>query len=148
VTNRDFDASRRAYHVERDPVCFTLGGESFDVVLDPSLGDTFDLYDAPEVRTDANGIVLFDQNNGDDIVLVRTLQRFIERSIPIEQRPAFQRAMYRIPAAEAGVIIECAMWIVEQMTSFPTEPPGNSSSGRQAAGADSNTNSAGNNPSN
>lgn len=148
MPNRDFDASRRSFRVDRDPVTFALGGETFEVLLDPSLGDTFDLYDAPEVRLDAQGRPIFDADNPSDIVLVRMLKRFIERALPFEQRDAWQRAMYRIPAAEAGVIVECAMWIVEQMTTFPTEPPASSSSGRQSTGRDSSTNSAGSSRSN
>lgn len=145
--HRDFDASRRAYQVERDPVSFTLGGEQFEVLLDPSLGDTFDLYDAPEVRLGEHGEVLYDPTNGDDIQLVRVLSRFLERSLPLEQRPTFQRALYRIPARESGVIIEAAVWVVEQVTAHPSEPPANSSSGRHTNGPASNTSSDGSSPS-
>jgi hypothetical protein len=143
MAHRDFDASRRAYHVERDPVTFTLGGETFEVLLDPSLGDTFDLYDAPEVRYNDDGTVAYDAGRQDDLQLVRVLTRFLERALPLEQRPTFQRALYRIPAAQAGVIIEAAMWIVEQVTAFPTGPPASSSRGRAKRGAGSRTNSAG-----
>lgn len=145
---RDFDASRRAYQVDRDPVRFSLGGEEFEVLLDPSLGDTFDLYDAPEVRFNDDGTVAFDEANGGDLVLVRTLTRFLERSLPLEQRPTFQRALYRVPARQGHVIIEAALWIVEQVTAFPTEPPGNSLPGRPARGAHSKKKSAGSSRSN
>lgn len=146
--HRDFDASRRAYHVDRDPVTFTLGGETFEVLLDPSLGDTFDLADAPPVRFNDDGTVAFDPNQGDDLLLVRTLSRFLERSLPLEQRATFQRALYRIPATEAGVIIEAAVWIVQQITGFPSEPPASSSSGRRTNGRRSKTASAGSSRSN
>jgi len=145
--HRDFDASRRAYQVERDPVTFVLGGEEFEVLLDPSLGDTFDLYDAPEVRLDDAGRVLYDPDNSDDVQLVRVLSRFLERSLPFEDRPKFQRCLYRVPAREAGVIIEAAVWIVEQITAHPSVPPASSSSGRRTNGADSKPNSDGSSPS-
>lgn len=148
MPSRDFDASRRAYHIERDPVSFSLGGEQFEVLLDPSLGDTFDLYDAPEVRFNEDGTVAFDNSNASDLQLVRVLSRFIERSLPLEQRPTFQRALYRVPATDGYVIIEAALWIVEQVTTFPTEPPASSSPGRPRNGRRSKTNSAGSSRSN
>lgn len=143
MAHRDFDASRRAYQVDRDRVTFSLGGEEFEVLLDPSLGDTFDLYDAPEVRFNPDGTVAFDETKGGDLLLVRTLTRFLERSLPLEQRATFQRALYRIPARQGHVIIEAALWIVEQVTAFPTVPPANSSPGRPPRGAASKTKSAG-----
>lgn len=123
--HRDFDASRRAYDVERDPVTFTLGGELFTVNLEPSLGDTFDLYDAPEIRVDESGEIIYDNSNAQDIQLVRILSRFLERSLPLEERPRFQQALYRIPATQGHVILEAAVYIVEQITAFPSEPPAN-----------------------
>lgn len=137
MTHRDFDASRRARHVDRDPVTFTLGGETFTVLPDPTLGDVFDLADAPDI-----GSKEFDPNGEPDMVLVRTLKQFIRRMVPDADRPRFDTALYRIPSTDAYVIIECAEWIVEQVVTFPTEPPASSSSGRPTTG----TNGGGSKP--
>ena len=48
--HKDFDAARRAYGVSRNEISFTLGGETFVTLPDPTLGDTFDIYDAPPVE--------------------------------------------------------------------------------------------------
>jgi hypothetical protein len=139
--HRDFDAARRAHHIDRDPVTFTLGGDTFTVLPDPTLGDTFDLADAPDIKPED-----FDPDGAPDLVLVRVLRDFIRRMLDEDERPRFDRAMYRIPSTEAYVIVECAMWITEQVTGFPTEPPASSSSGRpptRSAGARSKRTSGG-----
>lgn len=125
MAHRDFDASRRAHHLERDPVTFVLGGESFTVLPDPSLGDTFDLADAPDISAKD-----FDPDGAPDLALVRVLKNFIRRMLPDDERARYDLALYRIPSTEAYAIVECAEWIVGQVTAFPTEPPASSSSGR------------------
>lgn len=126
MPHADFDASRRAYQVDRDPVTFTLGGETFTVLPDPSLGDTFDLADAPEI-TDAD----LSPDGSPDLVLVRVLARFIRRMLPADDRARFDRALYTVPSTHAYVIVECAVFITEQVTTRPSEPSGNSSPGRR-----------------
>lgn len=147
MAHRDFDAARRAHQVDRDPVTFTLGGETFEVVLTPSLGDTFDLADAPPVRIGADGRPQFDADSPDDLTLVRVLTRFLQRSLPLDERAKFDRALYRIPSHDAGVIIEAAVYVTEQMTAHPSGPPGSSSSGRHTTGPTSNSESVGGSPS-
>jgi len=124
--HRSFGAVRAA--VEREPITFDFGlygEESFTVVPDPTLGDTFDLYDAPE-PTPAN-----------ELESARVCARFIRRMLAPEDRARFDQALYRIPAAECHVIVGCAVWITEQVTTFPTEPPTTSSRGRQSSGTSS-----------
>lgn len=140
--HRDFDAARRAKQVERDPVTFTLGGETFTVLPDPTLGDTFDLADAPEITRED-----FDPSRSADHTLVRTLKNFIRRMLPEEDRARFDLAMYRIPTTDSYVIVECAVYITEQVTTRPTEPPASSSRGRQRTGPSSKRKSAGKPPS-
>lgn len=140
--HRDFDASRRAYAPERDPVTFTLGGETFTVLPDPTLGDTFDLADAPDISA-----ADFDPNGAADLKLVRILTGFIRRMVPEEDRARFDRALYRIPSTSAYVIVECAEWITEQVVGRPTEPPASSSSGRHTIGTGSRATSGGTKPS-
>jgi len=132
--HKDFDAARRAYAPDRDPVTFTLGGELFTVLPDPTLGDTFELYDAPEPTP---------ENEQES---VRILTRFIRRMIPEEERPRFDLALYRIPSTHGFVIIECATYIAEQVVQRPTEPPRTSSSGRRPTGKKSTKRVAGLSP--
>lgn len=124
--HRSFGAVRAA--VTKEPVTFDFGlygEESFTVVPDPTLGDTFDLYDVPEPLAT------------NDLEAARACARFIRRMLPPEDRPRFDLALHRIPSSECGIIVECCAWIAEQVTTFPTEPPRSSSSGRQRNGQSS-----------
>lgn len=138
MPHRDFDAARRARQIERDPVTFTLGGERFTVLPDPSLGDTFDLADAPDITAED-----FNPDGAPDLALVRVLKNFIRRMLPDEDRPRLDLAMYRIPSTESYVIVETASWIAEQVASRPTEPPASSSRGRPRTGLSSKRESGG-----
>lgn len=132
TTHRSFGAVRRA--AERKPITFDFGiygEERFVVVPDPSLGDTFDLHDAPE-PTPTN---LLETS--------RILARFIRRMLRPEDRPRFDAALYRIPSTEVQIIIDCATFITEQVTGFPTQPPAGSSAGRPRTGSSSKPKSAG-----
>lgn len=144
MPHADFDASRRAYQIDRDPVTFTLGGETFTVLPDPSLGDTFDLADAPDI-TPAD----LSSDGSPDLVLVRTLARFIRRMLPPDDRARYDKALYSVPSTHSYVIVECAVFITEQVTSRPSEPSGSSSPGRRktTTGRSSKPTSAGRTPS-
>lgn len=133
----DFDAARRAYEVDVDPVTFSYGGDTFTVLPDPTLGDTFDLADAPDLDGD------FDPLNATHLKLVTVLAKFIRRMLPPEDRERFDRAHYRIPSTQAVIIIEIAQTIVsEVIAKRPTQPPGSSSSGRLSTGPGSKKRSA------
>lgn len=124
--HRSFGAVRAA--ATREPVTFDFGlygEETFTVVPDPTLGDTFDLYDAPEPASK------------NDLEAARTCARFIQRMLPPEERARFDLALHRIPSSECHIIIDCAAWIAEQVTTFPTVPPTISSRGRQRNGSTS-----------
>lgn len=123
MAHRSFGTVRAA--VEREPVTFDLAGESFTVTPDPSLGDTFDLYDAPEPTPE------------NELESVRVLARFVRRMLDPEDRSRFDAALYRIPSSHSYVIIEVAEWITEQVAGFPTVPPTTSSGGRRPAGTSS-----------
>jgi hypothetical protein len=114
--------------VEREPITFDFGlyGEdTFTVMPEPSLGDTFDLADAPEPSA---------TNMVDS---ARVLARFIRCMLVEEDRPRFDAALHRIPASQAHVIVEAATWIAQQVSGFPTTPPASSSGGRRTAGTTS-----------
>lgn len=146
--HKDFDAARRAYGVSRSEISFTLGGETFITLPDPSLGDTFDLYDAPPIELET-----FNPNGKNEIILVKILSGFIRRMLKEEDRPRFDRALYRIPASQSIVIMECATYITENLTPLevdvdnPSQPPITSSDGRDITGSHSKNASAGTNPS-
>ena len=138
MPTRDFDAARRSYTVDVDPVVFRLGGEEFLCMPTPSLGDVFDLVDCPDIAPED-----FDPERSGDVALVRTLSSFIRRMLDPEDRNRFDDVLHRIPSNQGGVIIACAGWIAEQVTAHPSEPPENSSSGRRTTGPSSNSSSDG-----
>jgi len=128
----DFDAARRAYRQDLPPLTFPFDGTVFRVLREPSLGDTLELYDAPEFDPGRN-----------DLETVRTLSAFIRRMIDPAQREEWDRKLFHFPASEAPAIVELASWITAQVTGFPTSPPGSSSGGRPRAGASSRRRTAG-----
>lgn len=133
---RDFDAARRAYHADdetpRDPIEFTLAGERFRCLFEPSLGDTLDLWEAPEAPESR---AEYEPDDEMMIELIAVLDRFIRRSLPDDgSRERYDAARYRIPRSESFVIIELAQYITEQVTGFPTTPPASSRGGRQPSG--------------
>lgn len=110
---------------DRDPITFDFGlyGEdTFTVVPEPSLGDTFDLYDAPE-PTPTNVVES-----------AQILARFIRKMIVPEQKKAFDQALYRIPATRADIIVSAAHYIIEQLVPFAIPPSGTSSNGQAEFG--------------
>lgn len=128
MPHRSFGAA--AIASAREPITFDFGiyGEHrFTVVPEPSLGDTFDVMDTP------------DPDPSNVAQVVRSLTRFITRMLPPEDRPRFADALLRIPAERSDIIIDCATYIVEQVTTFPTVPPASSSAGRQRTGPRSKT---------
>lgn len=123
MSHRTFGAVKRA--ATREPITFDFGvygEERFTITPEPSLGDCFQLYDAPE-KTPTNLLEV-----------ARACARFIRSMIDPKDRRRFDEALTRIPASEAGIIFEAAEWITEQVTGFPTPPPEDSSSGRQTSG--------------
>lgn len=113
---------------EREPITFDFGlygEETFTVVPEPSLGDTFDLADAPE-PTPTNVVEV-----------ARICARFISRMLEPTDRPRFSDALKRIPATQCHVVIETAEWITSQLTPFLDAPSPSSSGGRRVGGTSS-----------
>lgn len=135
--HRDFDAVRRAWEVERDPVTFRLADETFTVLPDPTLGDTFELADAPDIDPDT-----FD--GGADLRAIRVLSNFIRRMLPVEDRQRWDNTvLLKIPASQAIVIYHVAVYVTEQVTGHPFEPSRASSKRRATSGRTSKPASAG-----
>lgn len=133
MPHRSFGTVRTA--AEREPITFDFGlwgEETFTVIPTPSLGDTFDLFDAPDPTPET------------ELASVRLLAKFVRRMLPAEDRPRFDAALYRIPSDQSFLIVDCANYIAEQVTGFPTVPPTTSSRGRQPAGKTSRRSTGGN----
>lgn len=132
MPHQSFGAVRQG--VEREPITFDFGlygEETFTVVPDPSLGDTFDLHDAPEPTPD------------NMLTSARIVARFIRRMLAPDDRQRFDLALYRIPASECHIIIDCAQWIALQISPFESPPAGSSSGGRRTTGTSSKRSAAG-----
>ena len=132
MAHRSFGTVRAG--VEREPITFDFGvwGEDqFTVIPEPSLGDTFDLADAPEPAPETM------------VDAARAIASFLRKMIKPEDRVRFDQALYRIPASQAHVIVEAGAWVAEAVTGFPSSPPSNSSAGRQSTGTTSKTARAG-----
>lgn len=119
---------------EREPVTFDFGmfdEHRFVVIPEPSLGDTFDLYDAPEPTPETM------------LDAARVCARFVRRMIVPEQRARFDEALVRIPASHAHLIVDACRYIAEQVIGRPTEPLPSSSDGQRGSGTNSSTTSGG-----
>jgi len=129
MPHRDFDAVRALRLRDREPVTFTIGGERFTCVVEPSLGDALALADAPEP----------DQS---EVGAARAIVRFVESLLVPEDRKRWRRTVARqsprrwrrrepVSAAE---IVELGAWLAASYTTRPTRPSSVSSSGRQHSG--------------
>jgi hypothetical protein len=135
----DFDAARRAYSKGQiDPVTFDLAGETFTCLCDPTLGDTFELADVPDLDP-----ADFDSANRLHLATIRRLARYIRHMLPVDERGRWDQSLYRIPLSEMPVILEISEYITKAVTSRPTVPPTTSSRGRAANGRSSRKRPAG-----
>lgn len=129
---RDFDAALRAYTkgtADAEPVSFVLGGEVFETLFEPTLGDLLDLHRCPEPPE------VWDLDKPEHMAIFDVLDRFIRRGLPDDgTRERWETALYRIPRSGWPVIYDVAQLITEQLTGFPSRPPVNSSSGRRPSG--------------
>lgn len=132
---KDFDAARRAYGDDNiPPVTFALAGEVFELLPDPTLGDTFDIADTPDLRPEH-----FDSANSAHIEIIRSLCQFVKRMLPVQDRPRWDAALYRVPVSHMPVIIEITDYIAQEVIDRPTVPPSSSSTGRLITGPTSNS---------
>lgn len=137
--HKDFDAARRAYGDSNVPlVTFTLARETFTVLPDPTLGDTFDVADVPDLKVEH-----FDSGNVAHIEIIRGLCKFIRRMLPPEDRGRWDAALYGVPVSHQMVVIEIAEYIAAEVIARPTEPPANSFAGREKTGQTSSAEPAG-----
>lgn len=120
----DFDAARAAWARQESPLTFTVCEQTFTCVTTPSLGDAFDLMDAPEpVVTDIN-------SQG-----IRAICGFIRRCLVPDSRPDWDALLYRPDALEAADIVYIGAQLAEQYAGRPFKPSGSSSPGRRSTGS-------------
>lgn len=122
----DVDEARRRIPVRppREHITFTLEGERFTALLEPTFGDVLDLAYAPDIP----------ENPTKDHGAVIALAVFIELMLPDEDRPRWRAALRRIPGSDAAAIVELGVWLTEQVTGNPTTPPVHSLRGRSSTG--------------
>jgi hypothetical protein len=128
VPHRDFDAARAERERIVDPVTFTLGGEQFQCVLAPSVGDALDLADAPEPETSLIGSV-------------RAIVAFIDKILVPADRAKFGEVIRKMDAPHGPVnsydVIEVGVWLSEEFSGRPTVPSTDSAGGRETTGGTS-----------
>lgn len=139
MPHRDFDAMRREFDVARDPITFTFMGREWEISPNPTLGDTFELGDAPQV-------VLEKIEEENLLQVTRVLVDFIGRMLSTpEQKIAWKAVTYEVPATYGQLIIAIATYITEEVTGVPFELREDSSSGQGNTGPTSNTRTTGGN---
>jgi hypothetical protein len=115
------------------PLEFEFGpwGEVFACMPAPSFGDVRDLHDAPEPAP------------ANMLESAEICARFIRRMLVEDDKPRWDRTLYKIEARQcAAAIVDAAAWIAQQVSGFPTVPPASSTGGRQPTGTSSKTGSA------
>lgn len=131
MPHRDFDAARAERVRDQDPVEFTLGGQRFRCVVEPTVGDALALADAPEPE----------QN---ETAAVRAILAFVGALVVPEDRKRWSRMLAkqrpgrrnRHPVS-AGEVVELGAWLAMQYTGRPFSPSVASSRGRPGSGATS-----------
>lgn len=135
MPHRDFDAARAERVRQTEPVSFTLGGETFSCVVEPTLGDILALAGAPEPEES-------------EVEAVRAILAFTGEIVVPEDRARFRRLVRRERprrfrrrrggAFSAADVVALAFWLVEVYTGRPTRPSSGSSDGRRGSGVPSN----------
>jgi hypothetical protein len=132
VPHRDFDAARAERERKIDPVTFTLGGEDFTCVLAPSVGDAFDLADAPEPETSLIGSV-------------RAIVAFVDKILVPDDRERFTTLIRKVDTPHGPInsydLVELGTWLGEEYAGRPTEPSTEPSGGRERTGEPSSSDS-------
>jgi hypothetical protein len=132
MPHRDFDAARAERERQVEPVTFTLGGEQFQCVLAPSVGDALDLADAPEPETSLIGSV-------------RAIVRFVDKILVPADRARFAELIRKMDTPHGPVnaydLIEVGVWLGEEYAGRPTDPSSDSSGGRDQTTTGSTSNS-------
>jgi hypothetical protein len=136
--HRDFDAARAQRARETDPLSFTLGGERFTCVAEPTLADTFALLAAPEPEDSERGAVQSILEFVGNLVVHGDRARW-ERMVKAQKRRGRRRAS--VPVSPSDVL-ELGAWLATEYTARPTRPSSDSSDGRPSTGGSSSSGSS------
>lgn len=123
MPTRDFDAARAERLRERDPIRFTLGGETFTCVPAVPIGASFDLADAPE------------PDRVTDLSVSRSLAAFIENTLVDGDVDRFRAALRsKAEPVNGADLYEVVTWLAGEYAARPTSPSTGSSGGRATTG--------------
>lgn len=125
MPHRDFDAARTERLKGREPITFTMGGQSFACVAEPALGDALGLAEAPEPDDSPSAAL-------------KAMLRFVAASLdPADQRRFRRmvrrqtaRRLRRRPPVSSQEVFELGVMIASNYSARPTRPPSDSSAGR------------------
>lgn len=122
---RDFDVARSERLRERDPISFTLAGQTFTCLPVIPVGAALDLEEAPEV-------------DEDEARAARALARFIDSALIDDDRERFAETLrQREDPVDGTALFDIAVWLAGEYAARPTSPFTGSSGGRPSNGQSS-----------
>jgi hypothetical protein len=136
MPHRDFDAARAERMREVEPLSFTLGGETFRCVNEPTIGDALALADAPEPTENESAAVKAILAFVGSLVVPEDQKRW--RRMLARQRPGRRN---RHPVG-GGEVVELGVWLAVEYSGRPSGPSTGSSAGRHGSGDPSNVSSS------
>lgn len=111
---------------------FEFAGESFRCRPSPTLGDTFDLMDAPEPAPETLAQA------------ARAIARFVRRLLADDtERARWDDLLRRTGNEGLPALIDLGTWLAEQVAAIPPKPPASSRGGRRPTGKSSKRATAG-----
>lgn len=130
--HRDFDAARAERLKGREPITFTMGGQSFACVVEPALGDALALAEAPEPDDSPSAAL-------------KAMLRFIEASLDPADRRRFRRMTVRQTArrlrrrapVSSQEVFELGVMIASSYSARPSQPSAGSAGGRSSSATSS-----------
>lgn len=125
MPHQDYDALRAEQRREHDPLTFTLFGHLYTCAPAPSLGDTFELMDAPEPMDN-------------EAEALRALCRYIRRMVVPTDQAHWDQATYKLDIDDLPLLMAISVDLLEQYANRPTVPPSESSDGRPGTGPSAN----------
>jgi hypothetical protein len=128
--NIDFDAARKERIQRRDPLTFTVAGQTFTSLPVVPFGTCWALADAPEMAE-------LEQKPYTEII--RTLAGMVADMLVEDDVPRWW-ALFdsKTEIIDAATVNEIATGLTEHFAARPTSPSTDSSAGRQSSGGSSN----------
>lgn len=115
MPHKDYDAVAASIQRRQEPLTFTFCGTLFTTAPTPTLGDTFDLLDAPEIEI---GDLSNESRN------CRVLASFIRSMLVDEaEKEKWDKVLYTARLELLPVLMLITNDLVEQYSARPTSPP-------------------------